>query len=112
MTLTNFWVISRGFTCFNFKHKLNLLVDPKQTVQQILMDQQRDLGEKLFGRECVCVREDLKKSNYDASFWEGTIKGPEQDLGVTEPFIVHFRQVRLGTVYVLKQALFWSFART
>ena len=32
MTLTTFWVNSRGFTCFNFQHKHKHLVDPKQTV--------------------------------------------------------------------------------
>ena len=32
MTLPFVQVISRRFTCFNFQHKYNLLVDPKQTV--------------------------------------------------------------------------------
>ena len=34
MTLTTFWVILMRFTCFNFQHKHNNLVEPKQTVQR------------------------------------------------------------------------------
>ena len=33
MALTTFWVISRGFTCFNLQPKHTHLVDPKRTVR-------------------------------------------------------------------------------
>lgn len=83
-------------------------------MQQILTDQQRNWGERLIGRECVCVREDVTKKdpNFDAFFWERIITGPEQDLGVTQSYVVCTFLTSPKRHGVLKEALFRPFTQT
>ena len=73
----------------------------RKQMHQVTTDQRQEWGERLVGHEFVCVRADAKINNpiYDASFWEGIVMKPEQDLGVTQPYVVHFRRSRCATMY-------------
>ena len=78
----------------------NQLQISRKMINEVMTDQKQEWSEKLLGRECVCVRSDrqIKDHVYDACFWEGIIMKPEQDLGVTQPYVVHFRRSRRGTM--------------